>query len=456
MVMPYSALRTGQHLKWRSGNYKRKAGRNSPSIGLNLRAHEPWDLDNIEPDFFPMPGSVVFAEYTGASQGKPLAPGTVQMWRGNWQENYAEISRKSEPLHQHDGSFKSPYAKLSSQGPTIVDRRLFFVETIPNKAEIPDLNVINVQPRLGNKDNKLYEEQLKKLEGVVSNDHLFDVYLGECIAPYVALTPLQAVLPVHKSTMIMPLNHDECEEDRHHHCRIETSNLHSTMQRRWKNAAAMFHQAHQSQKITDLYKNLNHLSKLSSQLEYLRHAITGSDTEGVVYSSAGEATAAIIRDNHAIADYKTFQTICHSKDEAYYVLAIINSNTFAKAAEPFMSRGLYGARDLQKHGWKLPIPRYDTSHPLHVQLSELGKLAEEECKTIIDDNNILIKTPGKTQSEPARTLLRQMWQFDSKTAQNIEAAVAKLLSDPAQAALAELQMTDSKSSLNSIEILEDP
>ena len=49
-----------------------------------------------------------------------------------------------------------------------------------------------------------------------------------------------------------------------------------------------------------------------------------------------------------------------------------------------------------------------------------------------------------------------MWQFDSKTAQNIEAAVAKLLSDPAQAAFAELQMTDSESSLNSIEILEDP
>ncbi len=69
MVLPHSALRTGQHLKWRSGNYKRKGGRNAPSIGLNFRIQEPWDLDNVIPDFFPMPASVVFAEYIGAGQG---------------------------------------------------------------------------------------------------------------------------------------------------------------------------------------------------------------------------------------------------------------------------------------------------------------------------------------------------------------------------------------------------
>ena len=36
MVLPHSALRTGQHLKWRSGSYRRKSGgRNAPHIGLN-------------------------------------------------------------------------------------------------------------------------------------------------------------------------------------------------------------------------------------------------------------------------------------------------------------------------------------------------------------------------------------------------------------------------------------
>ena len=53
MVMPHSALRTGQYLKWRGGNYKRRGGRNAPSVGLNLQAHEPWDLDNVGPRLLP-------------------------------------------------------------------------------------------------------------------------------------------------------------------------------------------------------------------------------------------------------------------------------------------------------------------------------------------------------------------------------------------------------------------
>ena len=77
MVLPHSVLRSGQHLKWRSGSYKRKGGRNAPSVGLNLRIQEPWDLDNVVPDFFPMPASVVFAEYVGVGEGAALAPATV-------------------------------------------------------------------------------------------------------------------------------------------------------------------------------------------------------------------------------------------------------------------------------------------------------------------------------------------------------------------------------------------
>ena len=335
MVMPHSALRTGQHLKWRSGNYKRKGGRNAPSIGLNLRVHEPWDLDNVVPDFFPMPASVVFAQYIGVGQGAALAPATVQVWRGDWQKDYNGISRKTEALHHDDGKYKSPYAELSSQGPTIVDRRLFFVETVPHTAMLPAANTTNVQPRLSSQDKMNYEGQLNQMEGVVSNDHLFDVYLGECIAPYVTLGPLKAVLPVHHPTMTMPMSHDDCEGDKHDACRLEVEKLHSTMQRRWNNAAEMYREAHKNQAIKDLYSRLNHQNILTSQLEYLQNAIAGDETVRVAYSSSGEPTAAIIRDNHAIADYVLFQTVCHSEDEAHYLLAIINSDELATRVKPF-------------------------------------------------------------------------------------------------------------------------
>ena len=444
MVMPHSALRAGQHLKWRSGRYKQKGGRNAPSISMNLKVREPWDLDNVVPDFFPMPASVVFAHYAGVGQGTPLAPGTIQVWRGDWQEDYAGITRKSEALHNDDGKFKSPYAELSRRGADISDRQLFFVQPMPHTAMIPTANTTNVKPRLGNQDKMKYEAQLTQLEGVVSNDNLFDVYLGECLAPYITLHPLKAALPVHRVTMTMPLNHENCEANKHNACRLEVSELHPTMQRRWNNAAEMYREAHKNQAIKDLYSNLNHLNKLTSQLEYLQGAIAKKETVRIVYTESGQPTAAIIRDNRAIVDRTLYQTVCQSEDEARYVLALINSNALAAATAPFMPKGLYGPRHFEKHGWKLPIPRYDPSDPLHTKLGELGATAEQECQALIAQSDIPTKPAGDAQSRAARKMLRHEWQPNSEVAQDIEAAVAELLSDPAQTKLAERQMAATK------------
>ncbi|MYC34759.1 MAG: hypothetical protein F4X64_16485 [Chloroflexi bacterium] len=434
MVLPHSALRTGQHLKWRSGTYRRKGGRNAPGIGLNLRVQEPWDLDNVVPDFFPMPASVVFAEYGGMDEGAALAPATVQVWRGNWEDDYLGITRASEALHHDDGKFKSPYADLSSQGPTVLDRRLFFVDVLPHTAAIPAANSTNVRARQGSQENTKYDGQLHLLDGVVNNDHLLDVYLSECIAPYLALDPLQAVLPVHSPTMTIPLLPDGS---------LDVAALNSAMQRRWNNAAGMFQEAHKERAITELFDNLNHLNKLANQLDYLQGAITGDETTRIAYTTQGEPTAGLIRDNHSILDHKLFQTICRSEDEAYYLLTIINSNELATRAKPFCTTNwAKKIRDFHKHGWKLPIPRYDPDDPLHARLSQLGATAEQECQALIAQSDITTRPAGDPQSRAARRLLRHTWQPTSKTAQAIEAAVADLLSDPAQAALAARQMQD--------------
>ena len=441
MVMPHSALRAGQHLKWRSGHFKQKGGRNAPSIGLNLQVHEPWDMDNVVPDFFPMPASVVFAQYIGVGQGTPLAPATVQVWRGDWQEHYAGISRKIEALHHDDGKFKSPYAELTRTGARIGDRQLFFVETLPHTAIIPTANTTNILPKLGSQDKVNYEGQLHQLEGVVSNDHLFDVYLGECIAPFVALDPLKAALPVHRPTMTMPLNHDDCEGDKHNACRLDVAALHPTMRRRWSKAAEMYGATHKNQEIKDLYSRLNYQRMLTEQLDYLRGAIASDEKVRVAYTKSGRPTATIVRENQAILNDNLFQTECASVNEAYYVLAVINSDQLATQVKPFCpTNWSKKIRDFQKHGWKLPIPRYDARDPLHVRLSELGETAEQECQALIAESDIPTKPAGDTQSRAARRLLRHEWQPNSATAQDIEAAVANLLSDPAQAALAKRQM----------------
>ena len=356
-------------------------------------------------------------------------------------EDYPGITKISEALHHDDGKFKSPYAELSSQGPTITDRRLFFVEEAIHTAAIPAAYTTNVRPRLGDQDKITYEGQLNKLEGVVSKDHLFDVYLGECIAPFVALAPLKAALPVYRLSMTMPLNHDDCEGDKHNACRLEVEALHQSMRRRWNIADKMFRDAHENQVIKDLYSNLNHLNKLTSQLRYLRTVINGDETTRVVYTQSGQPIAAIIRDSLAIVDRTLYQTVCQTEEEARYLIAVLNSDQLAMKVKPFCpTNWAKKIRHFEKHGWKLPIPRYEAGEPLHDRLSELGKAAERECQAIVVQRRIYPKTPGEAQSRAARRLLRHEWQPRSKTAQAIEVTVAELLSDPKQAELAKQQM----------------
>ena len=106
------------------------------------------------------------------------------------------------------------------------------------------------------------------------------------------------------------------------------------------------------------------MGKLSSQLEWQSNP--ADSRIRVVYTKSGEPTAAIIRDDRALIDHLLYWIPCRDGDEANYLLAIINSDTLQEAVQPFMSKGQFGARDLHKHLWKLPIPEYDPGRQLHV------------------------------------------------------------------------------------------
>ena len=117
--------------------------------------------------------------------------------------------------------------RVANEGPsTIRDSRLFFVTARPNEGQwaLPDTFV--TYPRTGSLDKKTYS--VAELEGqLVSGDNLLSIFLGESLAPYVALPPLTAALPVGKATLEMPLDHSACEElsggfIRHNACEVRS------------------------------------------------------------------------------------------------------------------------------------------------------------------------------------------------------------------------------------------
>ena len=93
----------------------------------------------------------------------------------------------------------------------------------------------------------------------------------------------------------------------------------------------------------------------------------------MVYTSAVRQPATIIRNDTHVIDYKLFWVACKNIEEANYLLAIINSDSLYESVKQFMSKGQFGARDLQKHLWKLPIPEFDPNNKLHASISDAGK-----------------------------------------------------------------------------------
>ena len=431
MVMPHSALRSGQHLKWRSGYWRTKGRAAESGISVDFQFKTPWDLDNLEPnDFFPMPGSVVFARRVVQSQdvktnpqnARPLAPGTVEIWRG--EPDTPSVTRMAERLHHDDGEFHSAYEEFTQRGADIFDRRLYFVEVRANEGMFAFPDTFETYPRESSQDKKKYD--ISALNGnVVHADNLFSVYLGESLAPYIALPPLTAVLPVSKATMTMPLDHSRCPKNsktgktRHSACRVDTQELDARMQQRWPLMESLWDANKGKTNKLSLYQRLNYHSILTTQLGYLRNP--GNRPVRIAYTTNGRPTAGLIDDMKAIVDTKLYQVTCRNLDEAHYLLAIINSDSLADAAKPFCTTNwAKKIRDLHKHLWKLPIPEYDAENDSHVRLSVLGKAAVGEARAVIDGL-------GEVNDRTARQAMRHRWQVESETARAIETAVGELL-----------------------------
>ena len=95
----------------------------------------------------------------------------------------------------------------------------------------------------------------------------------------------------------------------------------------------------------------------------------------MIYTKAGQPTAAILYDDAAFAENVLFWIACKDIQEANYLLAIINSNALYEAVTPLMNKGQFGARDLHKQLWKLSIPEFDAGNSLHREIAEAGATA---------------------------------------------------------------------------------
>jgi len=421
-VLPHSALQTGQYAKWRSGKWEsppRGRGRNRApdfSVSVDFSHKRPWDLEPLEPnDFFPMASCVAFARSMGRSGLATPLSGESERWTGAPGENANRGSRAAITDTSVTGD--SPYAGYSRQGAVIVPRCLFFVNETESAAIVRAGRTITVNPRRGGQDKAPWKDlDLTAITGqTVEENHLFNVHLGETVVPYAILEPLKALLPLKQGGAAITI-------DENGPGGIRLGGLDRRMRDRWRTISGLWETNKAPANRLNLLGQIDYLHKLSSQLEWQSNS--GDGQVRVVYTKSGEPTAALLQDSQSLVDHLLYWIPCRTKEEANYLLAIINSHELQKAVTPLMSKGQFGARDLHKHLWRLPIPEFDRKKKLHAMTARAGERAAAGAAKQLEQ---LREARGdKLSVTIARRELRK-WLRTSKEGRAVETTVGRLL-----------------------------
>ena len=365
MVMPHSALQTGQYSKWRTGAWR--AAQSNAGITVDFGYKMAWDLEGLEPNtFFPITAAVVFAERTGHDGRAGPLTGQVERWTGSPSAHADRRSRATITDTSERGD--STYAGLARKGADIYPRPLFLVEETKNPAILQAGQTITVNPRRGPHDKKPWRDlDLSAVTGqTIEAEHVFDVHLGETVTPYVTLDPLKAILPLTHGENEIPYDTSGVGG-------ISLRGLGRRTRERWRTISALWETNKHTHNKLDLMANLDHYGKLSSQLKWQQSP--DNKPIRVVYTASGKPTAALLFGNKVIVDHVLYWIPCKDSHEAYFLLSIINSYALYEAVAPMMPTGQFGARHLHKHLWKLPIPEFDASDPLHAEVSAAGEAA---------------------------------------------------------------------------------
>jgi hypothetical protein len=210
-------------------------------------------------------------------------------------------------------------------------------------------------------------KNLRRLEGAVEAEFVRPVLLGENIVPFRVLDSRDAVLPIIDDTVA--------------HGADSRIDYYPGLSEWWQLAEETWEKYRSSNRLT-LTQQLDFRHKLTNQLPPSRFR--------VVYGKAGmHVAAALVENNLAVVDHTLYWGAVVNRDEGHYLCGVINTPTVTELVRPLMSYGK-DERHIDKHLWRLPIPRYDPNEAAHCRLAQLGaELAEEIATLPLPDANFV-------------------------------------------------------------------
>lgn len=358
-VVPNAVLDRPYFAGFRTGRY------NAPSESVEVVFTGSWDLRRLRPHFFPRGCAVLFGRRTHVGGAQPL-PAFTQQWTGKIPRG-AQSQREVDPHLNREPAMltlvgesliESPYGPRFANGATIFPRMLFFVE---KRASGP-LGTSGATTRVRSErsaSEKAPWKNLPSVDGVIENEFLRSVLLGENVLPYQILPPRTAVLPL-ADRALMGTMHPALD-------------LYPGLADWWHQAEALWNANRTSNRLT-LLQRLDFRRELTSQLP-------GSPLR-VVYAASGMyVTAALLQNHNVILEHGLYWADVGSPEEGMFLCAILNAPALTYMVRPLMSYGK-DERHIDKSLWKLPIPLYDPTRAEHRRLAELGAMEAERIRSL--------------------------------------------------------------------------
>jgi hypothetical protein len=390
LVMPYGVFNRPAFAGFRGGRFET----------IEVRIEAAWALDETVQPLFPIPSAVVFARrgeadalpasvtaFAGKLPRRDASPEEAQRWLGEQQAPWPGKAALSG---------LSPYRRAFRQGATMVPRRLCVVERVATGR----LGANPLTPLVESRPGKLEKRpwsNLPPLRHAVEARFLRPLYLGETVLPYRVLKPALAVIPWEEGSATLLDAHAASE-------RGFPGLAH------WLDAGERLWREHGRSGLT--------LQQRWDYVDALRRQVPPAPVR-VVYAKSGILlAAAIVEDREAFIDHKLYWAAFEKYSEALYVTAFLNSEWIRKRIASLQSRGRFGTRDVDKLVLELPIPPFDATHPLHLQLMRTALEAERIAGAVpLPEGLYFVRSRGRIRRALA----------ESGVAEEIDRLVAALL-----------------------------
>lgn len=272
------------------------------------------------------------------------------------------------------------YAEQFKQGADLMPRTAVFIQTSENIDEYDeddDISIWTDDYALNNKNGKKLKGRL--FTGVIKKKYIFTTTISEMLLPYhiCSYTPKIA----------LPININSDNEDG-----IEKINFvydEEFAQEGDSLSAAWFNQFDELKEFEkkSFREYLNVRNKLLDQNYFNAKYLVHMGASGKYPCAAVQELESNMR---FIADQTTYVAEIYDEDEAYYIVAMLNSRYISKAIEDFQAEGAFDKRHIHKIPF-IFIPRFDSENPIHLKISKLSKELSNEIKESITEKESSIE-----------------------------------------------------------------